>query len=387
MSKSRLSHKLSLCELIRQLNQDACIAVIQSIYHEFGCKNLNKLLIKMILQWADHTTTQSFKAMENMINLMIVDNRKKVTNCHNNSNLLQLPIDLICKTSLYLNEKDTFNFEKCCRLFYQMINKSSYLNQSNNFKTLIINPLKLSQTTNCQHSCSFYKYSKPTTLIIKQFDESISAEQVQKLWEKVRGLAAFNDNEWYSSMIKSIQTLEIENYAHGATLFNQLLLNAIFEPDQSALEKLIIVEQGRSFDNAFDHDFSRNWRQYQDNTAVTFQQKYLALEMLLEHQEKNVPLHVLKSVHYIIHDKYRWYTHNLGCIKLKHLWITGGGGTASIDVPQFCLNLHENSELKMVTFETQCHFKDSMSSWGIRDTSTTNIDNSKSCIETLRFID
>ena len=274
MSRSHLTYKLSLCEAIRHLNRESCIAVIQSFHHEFGCKNLNELLIKMILQWADNTTAQSFKAMQNIINFMIVDNHKKLTSSHNNSKLLQLPIDLISKTSLYLNENDIFNFEKCCRVFYQTISKSLYVNQSNNFKTLIIKPDKLSQTTNCKHSCSFYKYSKPTTLVIKQFHKSISATQAQKQWEKVRDLAAFND-EWYSSMIKSIQTLKITNYEDGATLFDQLLIDAIFAQDEAALAKLIIVEKSRTANNAY--DFNRNWKQFRNTAIATFKRKHQSL--------------------------------------------------------------------------------------------------------------
>ena len=381
MSKSRLSHKLSLCELIHQLDQDSCIAVIQSIYHEFGCKNLNELLIKMILQWEVNTTTQSFKAMENIIKFMIVDNRKKVTNSHNSSNLLQLPSDLICKTSLYLNENDIFNFEKCCRLFYQMINKSSYLNQSNNFKTFIINPDKLSPTTMCKHSCSFFKYSKPTTLIITPFNRPLSVEQVQKQWAMIRCLNAFNDDNWLSNMIGSIKTLEIEKYAHGTAFFNELLIDAIFDPDQSTLEKLIIAEKNLPRNDDF-NCFNNNWMQYQNASMIMFKQKYQDLDLKLqrEHQEKNV--HVLKCVHHIIRGSNYWYAHNLAWIKAKHLWITGAN--AQLVVPQFCRNLSENSELKMMTFEAHCSFRDTVPSW---DTDTTNIDNSNFCIETVRFID
>ena len=71
--------------------------------------------------------------------------------------LLRLPIDLIAQTSLYLNEKDIFQFE-CCRLFYQMINNTSYLNTSKNFKTFTIEDKTLDQMS--QRKNCFFKYSK-----------------------------------------------------------------------------------------------------------------------------------------------------------------------------------------------------------------------------------
>ena len=228
MSTSRLSRKISLCEMIDHLNQDACVAVIQSIYHELECANLNALLIRMILQWTDSTTTQSFESMKNMISFLIDDNNTKLLNSHNNSRLLQLPIDLICQTSLFLNEKDIFNFEKCCRLFYQTINKSSYLNQSNNFKTLIVNPSELLiQYTNSKYSWSFYKYSKPTTLILKNTCQSSYDYRIKKQWKKVQ--AAFDNDTALSTMLNSIRTLQIEKY--GEAVLSKLPINELFDPD------------------------------------------------------------------------------------------------------------------------------------------------------------
>ena len=58
--------------------------------------------------------------------------------------LLRLPMDIIKNNvSFFLNEKDIFEFEQCCRLFYQMINISSYLKQSHNFKTFTITNYQL----------------------------------------------------------------------------------------------------------------------------------------------------------------------------------------------------------------------------------------------------
>ena len=66
--------------------------------------------------------------------------------------LLRLPIDLIFKTSLYLDEKDIYKFEKCCKLFYQIINNSSYLNQSNTFKSFSLEKEQLEVMTQSKNS-------------------------------------------------------------------------------------------------------------------------------------------------------------------------------------------------------------------------------------------
>ena len=75
---------------------------------------------------------------------------------------LQLPIDLVTETSLYLNEDDIFQFEQCCRLFYTMINNTTYLKQSNTFNTFTIDNTIFKQLTQSQYS--FFKYSKAMTL-------------------------------------------------------------------------------------------------------------------------------------------------------------------------------------------------------------------------------
>ena len=72
--------------------------------------------------------------------------------------LLRLPIDLITKTSFFLNENDIFQFQQCCRLFYKMINNTSYLHKSNNFKTFQITDKRLDQMA--QSKYNFFKYSK-----------------------------------------------------------------------------------------------------------------------------------------------------------------------------------------------------------------------------------
>ena len=94
--------------------------------------------------------------------------------------LLQLPHDVIRTTSFFLNEENIINFERCCRLFYQMINDACYLNQTNNFKTFILDDKKLDEicdwnpNSNSNSDCtiskskySFFKYSKADTLDIR----------------------------------------------------------------------------------------------------------------------------------------------------------------------------------------------------------------------------
>ena len=89
----------------------------------------------------------SFNNMKKIINAIISNKKSKCNNLNNNNNnynnnnynrLLRLPIDLTNNISLYLNEQGIFNFERCCKLFYQIVNNASYINQCNTFKTFIL---------------------------------------------------------------------------------------------------------------------------------------------------------------------------------------------------------------------------------------------------------
>ena len=104
MSQSRLSHKISLCDLIGKLDENECIDVIRTIYHELGFNDLNALLIKIVMTFTETTTTNSLIIIKNTIKQLMTNNESIIecnVNKHDNksynvqnSNIVKLPIDL-----------------------------------------------------------------------------------------------------------------------------------------------------------------------------------------------------------------------------------------------------------------------------------------------------
>ena len=139
--KSLLSLKISVCASMKNLNKTEWLDVIQMITEEVGLDTMKRLLLKQVMSSREAFCIQQLENIINKMNVTIEnsqDSQLLSTNTDKNDTLFplcQLPFDIIRKTSLFLNEKDIFKFEQCCRSFYQMINNLSYLNQSNNFKT------------------------------------------------------------------------------------------------------------------------------------------------------------------------------------------------------------------------------------------------------------
>ena len=341
MPHSRLSHRLSLCELIRKLDTDECLDVIRSIHQEFGCQNLNELLTKMILKLTDTTTADSFNKMKNIINDTLSSTNSKHNDIHKNCNnntkqmqqsqniennnqlLLRLPNDLVAKTSSYLNEKDIFSFEKCCKLFYQIINNSTYLNQCNAFKTFILTPETLDQMAEPEYS--FFKYSKATTLILQQFRRDKEHwQEMERQFQRAK-IVGSCDN-WLCSMFKSIKTLDVS--FDGSPLLSVLPVEMMFDPIESNLQRFEMLLEYDN--NVFEH-FDQ------------FQQKYLALK------DKRV----LNYVRF-----YELSGHGCGilqkvfCFQANYVYL---------DAPQLHIllnsrdcNVNINSRLRMVTFNCDC---------------------------------
>ena len=165
------------------------------------------------------------------------------------SQLLRLPIDLITKTAAFLNEKDVYNFEQGCHLFYQIINNSSYLKQSNNFKTLNLTFKRLdqmSQIPNC-----FFKYSVPETLKLSSegYGEINAGENLDELrdefdkkWNKARQIEIESsyDNKWLSNLLKSIKSLILDPTC--SVLLDKLPIDVLFDPDESHLEAIELYQ-------------------------------------------------------------------------------------------------------------------------------------------------
>ena len=176
MCDSRLCKRISLSESLEQLNHQnelserTCIDVIRLLQTHLGHGNGNMFLVEIIMKMTHNCPIETLDNIQKDITDMVdkasgnkgLVKSTKATK-HNNDRkdttfpLLRLPIDIKKKTSLFLNEKDIFNYEKCCRLFYKMINNNNYLNKTNNFKRFKITMTRLSQMANKNCLCSFYK--------------------------------------------------------------------------------------------------------------------------------------------------------------------------------------------------------------------------------------
>ena len=282
MSKSILSYRLTIHGLIEQLDEQGCAVVMRSLYHinHFDLGNLHDWLTKRIFSLTD-TTIESLKEMESItantiaklatsgnnrdtsdtgsgkerntgsdcdyeINTKIEHVHYITRNIYIATNLIQLPIDLILKLSLYLNEKDIFKFEKCCRIFYQIINNLSYLIQSNTFKTFTVTPKRLDQMIQSQYS--FYKYCKAR--IVRFQDFSDNTPKIKSKWKKALKIGSDGD-EWIITMFKSIKELDFrDNHFYSSEnsslqLLNRLPMTILFDPVQSNLESINIRHRYR----------------------------------------------------------------------------------------------------------------------------------------------
>ena len=338
-TKSCLAHKLSLCDLFHQieLDENACVNVIRSICHELMQEDMKRWMIKMIIQLPDSTRIDSLVKIENSIKDIITPsdcNNEKISKNNENSKLLRLPLDLICKTSLFLNEKDIFNFEECCRLFYKIINNSSYLNQSNTFKQLRLTSERLDQMT--QYHNSFYKYCKSRKLIVEWFDQLPSSstvaewgKQIQTQFDKAQMV---DKHKWLTSMFKSIKTLEVRDM--GTLLFDKFPVDILFDPMESNLENIIIDTSRPSLCESRRH-------------VDKFKQKYVNLKQQLECEgEKIKVLKCVKQKGTTVRNCFFWS--KLYEIESKHICMN----RVNINFSQCSFDV--NPRLHMLTFEGVC---------------------------------
>ena len=169
-----------------------------------------------------------------------------------NSKFLRLPIDLIRVIATFLNEKDVFNFEQGCDLFYQIINNLLYLKQSNNFRTFYLTLKRLDQMSQAQNN--FFKYRLPDTLVLQlsrgEEENIVSPNELdvfvaefEKKWYKVRKMEneSSNNNEWITNMLKSIKSLELDSVC--SVLLNLLPVDILFDPNGSHLETIELNQE------------------------------------------------------------------------------------------------------------------------------------------------
>ena len=277
MSESRLSQRLSLCQSIERMNDAGCLEVIR-VFYQLDCKTINQFVSGLAIQITETMSYNSLKNLNNSIKQIISNNNfTKKESDHDQSthdrdtiaecSLFRLPIDIIANTSLFLNKSDIYSFEQCCRLFYQMINNSSYLKQTNNFKTFTIDNKRLNQSVKSMYGC--YKYCHAKKLIITSTLQWVNlVADIYKRWEQAQNCIYFN--YWYKDLFNSIVSLIFDG---GFLVFviNKLPLEILFD-SQSLLQKVTFV-----------HDLI----QFED-ILVEFDQRYLDLKKELEKHGKNI---------------------------------------------------------------------------------------------------
>ena len=398
MPTSNLCQKLLLAELVETLDENECLDVIGLLQTELGCETINNMVNKIIISNCTNTlTNSSFIKIRNTIKEKLMtktqNNTKKQTlNRINKTNtqkelifpLHRLPHDLLLKTSLFLNETDIFNFEQCCRLFYKMINNTSYLSQCNNFKQFIITKKRLHQMK--QEKCSFFKYSKANQVSVNlsfadyhrkdgEFDFPLmSNERPQSSL-----VAALNDFEstmnemkkmgsydnWLTSLFKSISILDVCSDTDMGILLSQMPIDILFNPDpnQSHLKQI-------KFAHCIESDYQNIWKRCMDK----FEQEYLDCKKKCEKQGLKI-----KSLECIKYVQPFWLSEpptaasNPPCINSKHVWMTN----MIVDLTDNTFLTYEcNPDMKILTIEDRINF--------VGDINI--IQNRGLKIETLRFL-
>ena len=347
MSRSILSHKLCLTDLVQQLTETQCVDVIRLICDALQFKDLNELLINIIHKLTNNTTKSGFMEIENVIKDLLNSHNNDNNNTKNDktvkgktkndkTNLFRLPIDLLNKTSLFLDETDVFHFEQCCKLFYQIINNASHLKQSNNFKTLQLTHKRLNQMLQTQYS--FYKYSFAHTLQLQDYDNDLVTvvldrhippfvTQFEKKLHKAQD--AVNCNECMESLFKSIKLISCDH--DGCLLLCTLPIDQLFD-DNSHLQQMRL-----------DHGWTGD--KFKE-TMDKFEEKYLNLKKRLTKEGKRIKVLDCIKHEFDTGSEYQMNVpYQLACIEAKHTSLQN----LRIDLGNWDWN--HNSSLKILTLD------------------------------------
>ena len=293
MSRSTLSIKISLSELVERLNDDGCVNVIRLLQNELGHDTLNTMVNKIIMQLTQNLSNESLikieKTIKDKYSQHFTQNTLPTTKKNNVSAdtvlfpLLRLPNDLILKTSLFLHEKDIFPFEQCCRLFYKMINNTSYLTQCNNFKEFFLTKKRLNEMR--QDKYSFFKYSKANKLTCNLslwqyhygpaslFDTDTSlvaaVNDLETTIDKMKNMVQHKHDNWWIGLCKSISILNLHSGTNIGALLSAIPIDIIFNPlsKESCLKRIEMS------------DYSpKGARSIWNNYMKKFEEKYLECE-------------------------------------------------------------------------------------------------------------
>ena len=128
--------------------------------------------------------------------------------------------------------------KQCCSLFYQIINNSSYIKQSNNFKTLCLTPQRLDRQLETEYN--FCKYCLPETVIVccgdlqTKNNLKVLVGQIEEKMKRAR--AVDRCDKWITSVLKSTKSLKFT--ADTSILLHTLPIDILFDSDESKLETI-----------------------------------------------------------------------------------------------------------------------------------------------------
>lgn len=362
---------------MEKLNQDGLHRVIRSISLQNDCdiENYDKddysTDIKAIWQKAITLSNIQLKNLQDSINKILANDKyieswqlqqNNFPNASNNETfsdaseylLLRLPNDLIIETASFLNEKEIFIIERCCRLLYKMINNTSYLKKSNNFKTFTLTEKELKQMS--EPACSFFKYAKADRLIIDNMSkikvdspmEVINnlVTTVRDMWDKAE--KQWIKEGWYKSIFTSIRTLKIN--ADAMFLLDKLPIEIMFNPQISDLETI----------EELNYYWYRNNIIHLQNIMQQFVEKYLNFKKKLNQQQlqqgEELSIKKLRSVRHF--NGRRFEVNALKEIEATH-----------VIMDSMMLDLNDNFTMEVLTCENDVEF---ISKW--RDISINNYD-------------
>ena len=318
MLKSELCERIELCKSIDKLNRDGCLEVIRLMSNIFDNNILNRLLIGTIVNSNGMLCDNQLQAFGKEFYQLLSSNPKFIQQCssntHSNCNhqpkkvkkkektekqlfpLLRLPIDIITNISFYFKENDIFVFEQCCRLFYTMINNTSYLKQSNNFKTFKVNNDRLEQMI--QSRCSFFKYSKARQLQFRgytdvhlddtqsQIDEFFN--NLQNQWDNIQSID--RNGDLFNSIFTSIKSLEFNQ--DGMPFVAKMPVRLLFD-HESQLETI-----------KFDHYWNDDKVKQCHSSIEKFEEKYVLFKNEIEQCGKKI-----KKLRQVLHHNRCSYHH------------------------------------------------------------------------------
>ena len=386
MLQSNLYRRIALYESLEKLNKDGLLEAMRLYPNVLGRSQSRQVKrstsIKSIFLDSDKMTNVELENYQNSIQNNLVCNNKynvtvpitnqeqQVTQTLKNGSHEQLPNDLLMKIAICLNKRDIFMFEQCCRLFYKIVNNTSFLNQCYNYDTFVLTDKILNQMVS--QECSYFKYSKASELGMwlcmkaglghKEAQKRKAMNEFVNLWGEAK--IQWKKQGWFESIFQSIKILKFD--IDSMFLLDKMPLQLLFDPVKSHLETIedLCYLNLRGDTNYFTI--------YLSNTINQFTNQYQHLRNThILNQTKIRKLKCIKQ-----HSRYRNDSHDFHSNK--------GIPLRDIDTDHMLfenmkvdLNQNLNFNVKVLTFVSNVVF--------LNNTDNSNGDNSYN-IQTLRLM-